>query len=281
MPVGSTTGNNPDPNGTAGALGKGQQTATGLTTFNSFWVYTTPLIGGYIADTKLGRFNTVCLGVAIALIGHVLFIISAIPSVLKHADAALAPFALGVIINGIGTGFFKSTVSPLIAEQVKAKRQYIEVTKNGERVIVDPTVTAARLFDFFYLMINIGAIGGQVAMPFAEKYVGYWLAYLLPTLVFLICIPVLFFARNRYVKTPPSGSVLSNALKLLFLASKGRFSWNPVRFFKNLTAADFWENVKPSRLGASKPAWMTFDDMWVEEVRRGFKACYVFILFPL
>lgn len=280
MPAGSTTGSNTAPDGVPGALGKDQQTATGLTVFNTFWVYTTPLIGGYIADTKLGRYNTVCLGVAIALVGHLLFIISALPPVIEHADSALAPFTLGVIINGVGTGFFKSTVSPLIAEQIKAKRQYIQVNKWGERVIVDPTVTAARLFDFFYLMINIGAIVGQVAIPYAEKYVGYWLAYLLPTAVFFSCIPVLFFARKRYIKTPPSGSVLSNAMKLLFLASKGRFSWNPVQFFKNLKAADFWENVKPSKLGANKPAWMTFDDMWVEEVRRGFKACYIFVLFP-
>lgn len=193
----------------------------------------------------------------------------------------MAPFVLGIIINGVGTGFFKSTVAPLIAEQIKADRQYIKIMpKNGERVIVDPTVTAARLFDFFYLMINIGALGGQVAMPFAEKYVGFWLAYLLPTIVFLICVPVLYFARNNYVKTPPSGSVLSNAMKLLAMASKGRFSWNPVRWFKNMTADDFWYNVKPSTLGESKPAWMTFDDLWVEEVRRGFKACYVFLLFP-
>ena len=281
LPPGSTTGSDPSPDGVAGALGKGQQTSTGLTTFNSFWVYTMPLVGGYLADTHLGRFNTVCLGVAIALVGHFLFIISAIPSVLQKPDSAMAPFVLGIIINGVGTGFFKSTVAPLIAEQIKAERQYVKVMpKSGERVIVDPTVTAARLFDFFYLMINIGAIAGQVAMPYAEKYVGFWLAYLLPTIVFLICVPILYFARNNYVKTPPSGSVLSNALKLLALANKGRFSWNPAQYIRNVSGSDFWDNVKPSKLGASKPVWMTFDDQWVEEVRRGFKACYVFLLFP-
>lgn len=43
----------------------------------------------------------------------------------------------------------------------------------------------------------------------------------------------------------------------------------------------FWEDVKPSHLGADKPAWMTFDDAWVDEVRRGFKACTVFLWYPL
>ncbi len=56
----------------------------------------------------------------------------------------------------------------------------------------------------FFLVI------GQIGMSYAEKYVGFWLSFTLPTLVFLLCIPVLYFGRNRYVRQPPTGSVLSN-----------------------------------------------------------------------
>ena len=49
---------------------------------------------------------------------------------------------------------------------------------------------------------------------------------------------------------------------------------------QNLRAADFWENAKPSRV-VDKPDWMTFDDLWVDEVRRGFKACTVFLWYPI
>lgn len=49
-----------------------------------------------------------------------------------------------------------------------------------------------------------------------------------------------------------------------------------------MTADDFWEKAKPSKQTAeSKPRWMTFDDTWVDEVRRGFKACTVFLWFPI
>ena len=48
-----------------------------------------------------------------------------------------------------------------------------------------------------------------------------------------------------------------------------------------MRADDFWENVKPSHLGANRPEWMTFDDIWVDEVRRGLKACTVFLWYPL
>lgn len=61
----------------------------------------------------------------------------------------------------------------------------------------------------------------------------------------------------------------------------GRWSWNPVRMVRNMRAADFWDSAKPSRLGDQRPEWMTFDDAWVDEVRRGFKACAVFCWYPI
>lgn len=133
---------------------------------------------------------------------------------------------------------------------------------------------------YFYLFINIGALVGQVAMTYAEKYVGFWLAYTLPTIVFLLCPIVLFLGRNRYKRSPPTGSVLATALRLWRFAAKGRWRWNPVEMIRLMTADDFWENAKPSH-HAEKPRWMTFDDQWVDEVRRGFKACSVFLWYPL
>ncbi|KAL9940830.1 hypothetical protein V8E36_000318 [Tilletia maclaganii] len=101
-------------------------------------------------------------------------------------------------------------------------------------------------------------------MPFAEKHVGYWLACLLLTVVFALCPFVLCFDRNLYHSTPPQGSVLGASLRLLWSASKGRWSSKPIRTYRQLTAADFWTNALPSK-----------------QVRRGFKACAVFGLYLL
>lgn len=47
-------------------------------------------------------------------------------------------------------------------------------------------------------------------------------------------------------------------------------------------AKDFWESAKPSNFrGEVRPRWMTFDDQWVDEVARGFKACVVFLWYPM
>ena len=66
-------------------------------------------------------------------------------------------------------------------------------------------------------------------MVYAEQQVGFWLAYLLPTVVFMMGPLVLFLCRNKYNHSPPNGSVAARAFKLWFLASKGRWSINPVK----------------------------------------------------
>lgn len=280
LPPGSKTGAG-GKNGQSGALGLGQQASTGLTTFNTFWVYVIPLFGAYIADTRWGRFKTVCVAVAIALFGHVLLIISAVPGVINHSHGSLACFIIALIVMGLGTGGFKANISPLVAEQYKRTKLFIREESSGERVIVDPTMTTSRIYMYFYLFINIGALVGQISMTYSEKYVGYYLAFTLPTVVFAICPLVLWYGAGKYQSSPPQGSVLVSALRIWKLAMKGRWSWNPVRTIRNMTAPDFWESAKPSNMGDAAPKWLNFDDLWVDEVKRGFKACVVFLWYPL
>ncbi|KAJ7110640.1 peptide transporter PTR2A, partial [Mycena epipterygia] len=280
LPPGSHTGAG-GPNGQSGALGKGQQTSTGIGTFYQFWCYVTPLLGAYIADVHLGRYNTVIVAVGIALIGHIILIVSAVPGVIEDSNKAFGVFLLAEIVMGFGTGLFKANISPLVAEQYRRTKLFVVTTSKGERVIVDPTVTVARVYMYFYLFINIGALVGQITMAYSEKYVGFWLAYTLPTVVFLFCPLVLIAGRNRYIRSPPTGSVLALFLKAFGFAAKGRWSLNPVATYRNLTAADFWDAAKPSNVAGPRPAWMTFDDQWVDELARGIKACWVFLWFPI
>jgi POT family proton-dependent oligopeptide transporter len=269
-------------NDVPGALGMGQRASTGLTLFNQFWSYIMPLAGAFVADQYWGRFRTIFASIACALVGHVILIVSAIPAVISKPGGSIACFSIGLIIMGVGTGGFKSNISPLIAEQYREEKPFIKVMKNGERVIVDPAATVARIYLYFYLMVNVGSLVGQLAMVYAERYVGFWLSFLLPTLMFCICPTVLYFCKSKYYLVPPTGSTYTQAFRLWSLAMKGRWSLNPVKMFKQTAAEhEFWDHVKPSTLGSSKPQWMTFDDAWVDEVRRGLKACQVFLWYPL
>ena len=282
---GTPTGKPVDPSdghAQPGALGLGQRASTALTTFNQFWVFLVPLMGAYVADTYLGRFKTIFVSVIIALAGHLILVASAIPPVISHPQAAMGVFIVGLIVMGVGTGGFKPNISPLIAEQIPNKGLRVVTNSDGQRVIVDPAVTTSTVYHWFYLFINIGSLVGQLSMVYAERYAGFYLAFLLPTAAFVLTIPVLLVCRKMYTLTPPEGSVLGPAFKLLIRATRGRWHMSPIATYRHMHDGTFWESVKPSKTAPeSRPSWYTFNDAWVDEVARGFAACGVFLWYPL
>ncbi|KAF5553977.1 proton-dependent oligopeptide transporter POT family [Fusarium mexicanum] len=279
LPDGSTTGADPDQ---PGALDMGQRASTGITTFNQFWQYFMPLLGAYVADQYWGRYKTISWALGIDIIGHIILIMSAIPPVISNQGGALGAMIIAIIVIGFGTGGFKPNVNPLIVEQLGEQYMHVKTLKSGERVVVDPAVTIERVYMWFYWAINVGALVGQVTMVFAEKYVGFWLSYTLPTFMLCLCPLVMWLNRHNYERRPPAGSVLGPALKTWFLAQEGCWSINPFATWKNLHRDDFWERVKPSNFShQNRPKWMTFDDAWVDELSRGFNACAVFCWYPI
>lgn len=60
------------PNGHAGALGMGVQTASALTLLFTFLAYIIPIFGAWIADTKIGRYKTIVWGVLIGGLAHII-----------------------------------------------------------------------------------------------------------------------------------------------------------------------------------------------------------------
>ena len=145
-------------------------------------------------------------------------------------------------------------------------------------MLVDPAVTNSRIFLYFYMCINIGSLTGQIGMVYAEKYVGFWLAFMLPTVLFLLAPLVLAVFKKRYTLSPPTGSVLQKFFQMFGHAMKGKWTLNFAKMRRDFT----WDVVRPSLVPiAQRPSWMTHDDAWVDEVRRGLKACKVFCFLPL
>jgi POT family proton-dependent oligopeptide transporter len=145
LPPGSRTGAGGADN-QSGALGLGQRASTGLTTFNAFWVYVTPLFGAYLADSHWGRYKTICVSTGVAMIGQALLITSALPPVIAQSKVSLGVFVVAIIFMGTGTGGFKCNVNPLVAEQYRKTKLTVRETKTGERVIVDPVLTTSRIY---------------------------------------------------------------------------------------------------------------------------------------
>lgn len=116
---------------------------------------------------------------------------------------------------------------------------------------------------------------GADAQPAGD--IGFYMSFLLPTVVFALTPPILYFGRNRYIRTRPAGSILGKCLNVLRFAVK-QAGPNPASWVR----AGFWEKALPSRYTeADRPSYMTWNDQWVWEVRKAFKACQVFIFLPL
>ncbi|KAL1862403.1 hypothetical protein Plec18170_001229 [Paecilomyces lecythidis] len=75
--------------------------------FNTFWCYLMPIAGAWVADEFWGRLKTIQASIGFAMVGHILLIISAIPTVIVHPNGAIACFTIGLVIFGIGAGGFK------------------------------------------------------------------------------------------------------------------------------------------------------------------------------
>lgn len=66
--------------------------------------------------------------------------------------------------------------------------------------------------------------------------------------------------------------MLETCIKLLWRAKKGQ----------GLFKKPNWDAVRPSLISLTeRPAWMTYDDAWVGEVRRALIACRVFLFLPV
>ncbi|KAJ4244803.1 peptide transporter ptr2 [Fusarium torreyae] len=257
-----------DPNGHAGALGL--QFASAMVLLFSFLAYFIPIFGAWLGDTKTGRFRAIMYGVIIGGVAHVIMVGGAAPSVLK-AGNGLAPFMVSFFLLAIGAGIFKPNVVPLVVDQYTNQIEYVKTLKSGERVIVDPETTIQRIMLIFYMCINVGAFF-MIATTYIEKYVGFWLAFLLPTIIYIFLPILLMWRYKSLIKTPPQGSDLNNFLKIVTTAikeSKGK-----------LWAKNFFESVKPSVL-AAKGKTVAWDDKAVEHARRTLSACQIFLYQPL
>lgn len=245
---------------TAGALGMGLQASSGLTLLFLFLSYVIPIFGGWWADVHIGRYKAICVGVLICGVAHIIQVIGAIPSVLQKGTAnAAAPFIIGLLLLSFGAGIFKPNVSPLILDQTPHKKAYTKTLESGERVIVDPEATTSRIMLLFYGFVNVGAFF-MLATTYSEKYVGFWLSFLLAGIIYLLLPILLLVMYKKTYKRPPAGSSeVSRAFKIIGTALRQ----NNFQFWRK----GFWDRVTPASL-LKKGITVGWTDKNVKDVSR-------------
>jgi len=276
----------------AGALNQGQTAATGLNNMFQFLAYITPILGAMIADARWGRFKTIAVFCAVYFVGLLIITLTSIPGSLARGGG-VPGWIVGALIVAAGTGGIKANVSPLVADQYRRTKPHIKVLASGERVIVDPNVTITRIYNIFYWCINVGSLS-SIATSESERRVGFWLAYLIPSSIFVLTPVVFLLSYKLYYKVPPKGSILVEVWKCGSLAAGAAGFWkNPFRHIDG----GMWKYAKPSyyltnsekgtqkrELSEKERRWasrITWDDAFVDELKRTMRACQIFLFYPL
>ncbi|KAJ2716692.1 peptide transporter ptr2 [Coemansia spiralis] len=269
------------PGSNPGALGRGKQTATGLGNFFQFWCYCTPILGAIIADQYWGKYKTILVFAIIYLVGDLVLTLTSIPASIR-SGGAFPGLVISMIIIGLGTGGIKSNVSPMVADQYQRTRLFVRRQKNGKEVLVDRGMTVQSIFAWFYWAINVGSLS-SIATTELEHNVDFWPAFLLPTLMFVVCIGVFWAGRSKYICIPPNGSIVVEATRCL--AAGAKLARASKKSGIVLTDADgkrssWLEYAKPSNM-VEVPPGVTWSDRFVDKLRSALKACKVFLFFPV
>ncbi|KAJ7312730.1 hypothetical protein DFH08DRAFT_821897 [Mycena albidolilacea] len=125
-----------------------------ISMFYEYWCYVTLFFGAYIAETYWARF---CVVVVISSIGHIILIVTGLPGGQRSPrgmahQGNLSPLIVALVFRGIGSGLFPANILPLVAEQYRPTKLFVEPMATREK-IVDVALTINRV----------------------NTYVGFWL----------------------------------------------------------------------------------------------------------
>ncbi|HEV7905298.1 MAG TPA: peptide MFS transporter [Pyrinomonadaceae bacterium] len=133
------------------------------------FVYASPLVGGWIADKKLGYRKSVMIGGLFFMAGHLL---------LSFRSMNIVYLALACLV--VGNGFFKPNVSAMVGN----------LYKEGSHL-------KDRAYSIFYMGINVGAFLAPIVMELVKRRFGYHPAFAVAAGGMLISVFVLWkFKRH-------------------------------------------------------------------------------------
>ena len=147
------------------------------------FVYASPLIGGWLADKKLGYRRSVMIGGLFFMAGHLLLSIRSIPVVYA---------ALTCLV--IGNGFFKPNVSTMVGNL------YPEGSHLKDRA-----------YNIFYMGINVGAFLAPVIAEIVHKKFGFHPAFAVAAIGMAISVSILWRFKKHIEQADRPVSTLMHA----------------------------------------------------------------------
>ncbi|XP_020226103.1 protein NRT1/ PTR FAMILY 5.4 [Cajanus cajan] len=160
-----------------------------------------PLLGGFIADSYLGRFNTILVSSLIYLVGMIFLTLSV--SVLKHKLL----FFVALYVLAIGDGGHKPCVQTFAADQFDEDTPEEKDAKSS-------------FFNWWYLGIVAGSTASVFVVIYLQDNVGWGVGLGVLAGVLALALALFLLGIKRYRKEGPTGSPFTRLAQVFVAAAR-------------------------------------------------------------
>uniref|UniRef100_A0A2N9I396 Major facilitator superfamily (MFS) profile domain-containing protein n=1 Tax=Fagus sylvatica TaxID=28930 RepID=A0A2N9I396_FAGSY len=163
-----------------------------------------PVLGAFIADSFLGRFNTIIISSTIFLLGTVLLTIS-VSVVPLHLRKAL--FFLALYILSVGEGGHKPCVQTFAADQ------FDEDTPEEKK-------KKSSFFNWWYLGIVAAATSATLVLIYVQDNIGWTVGFGVLIGVLAVALAIFLVGIKKYRKESPLGSPFTSVAQVFVAAAR-------------------------------------------------------------
>ncbi|KAK4210206.1 oligopeptide transporter [Rhypophila decipiens] len=251
-----------------GLLGLGQSTAVAIIYAFSFLNYVTPLLGGIVADTWIGRYRAIQLGLLCDTLGIAILATTAFTQHFHHVGG-LAGYIVAICLIAFGAGGAKPNLMAFMIDQCPEQDAREIYLKDGKRVLTDRGLTVQFIYNMNYWMINLGSLAG-ILTTLTEKVKGFGYAYLIPLGFMVVALAVFHLETSRYVLPMPTQNILPVVFRLIIRRSRGR---------SGPAAEQSNSSVLESDRASPTPTLTNDDAILAKQVKTAIKSCLIFTPF--
>ncbi|MFD1293442.1 peptide MFS transporter [Lutibacter holmesii] len=161
-------------------------------------VYLTPLMGGWLADNKIGYRNAVVIGALLMTLGHA--------SMAIETPTALY---IGIAFLILGNGFFKPNMTSIISKMYEGHND----KKDGA-------------YNIFYMGVNAGAFLGILLCGWVGEKIGWSFGFGLAGIFMFFGMLQFYFAQSLFGKLGDKPNKIKNKEEALKAAEKTEVKLN-------------------------------------------------------
>ncbi|KAI9115185.1 hypothetical protein K1719_013504 [Acacia pycnantha] len=165
-----------------------------------------PLLGAFISDSYLGRFNTIIVSSIIYFLGMVLLTLSV--SVIGMQRRKLV-FFIALYILAVGEGGHKPSVQTFAADQFDETSPQERMTKNS-------------FFNWWYLGLITGALSAIIFVIYLQDNVGWTVGFGILAVAIAVSFGIFLIGIKKYKKQGPLGSPFTTVAQVLVAAIRKR-----------------------------------------------------------